>query len=234
MKIGEIIQRIQSIYSKGVQSDDSRLTARHIYNKMLTVRAKLIKQQANKKQKISQWNYQTLPCVELVKASAHECPCLPPIGCKILRTKHPIPKPITDLSKHLIQSVTSIDGSVVYSETSWVEKKYKNSNKYTANKPDYFIKDGYLYITHLKGAEVISIAGVFEDPIEVENFPSYCENDIGTYDDCNSPLEKEFPIDNDMIDTLIEITTRELPMLFSQNIEDLTNDSKDSNIKTAK
>ena len=53
MLIKEIVQRIQSLYSKGVQSDDSRLSDRHIYNKMITVRSKLISQQHNKKQKIS-------------------------------------------------------------------------------------------------------------------------------------------------------------------------------------
>jgi len=58
MTIKEIIQRVQSLYSKGVQSDDVRLEDRHIYNKMITVRSKLISQEAKKRQKINQWNYQ--------------------------------------------------------------------------------------------------------------------------------------------------------------------------------
>ena len=33
MKIGEIVTRVQSLYSKGVASDDSRLSNRLIYNK---------------------------------------------------------------------------------------------------------------------------------------------------------------------------------------------------------
>ena len=53
MTNGEIIQRIQSMYSKGVESDDSRLRPRHIYNKLLTTTAKLYQQQKNKKQKIN-------------------------------------------------------------------------------------------------------------------------------------------------------------------------------------
>ena len=98
MKIGEIVQRVQSLYSKGVHSDDSRLSARHIYNKLLTVRARLISQEAKKKQKISQWNYQTISCIELIKVPAHECPCLPPIGCDMLRSKYKLPKPLSGLS----------------------------------------------------------------------------------------------------------------------------------------
>lgn len=233
MTVAEIIQRVQSVYSKGVQSDDSRLTARHIYNKIVTVRAKLISQEAKKRQKINQWNYQTIPCVELEKAPIHECPCLPPVGCAILKTKLPLPKPITDLNHHLLQSVTSLDGMTIYSEIGWTEKKYKASNRYTANKPDYFIRNDYLYITHRSGPKIITVTGLFEDPLEAENYPSFCDEDCNEKErdcteNCGSPLDKEFPIDNDMIDTLVEMTFNELIILFGQNVEDLTNDSKDS------
>ena len=237
MIVKEIIQRIQSLYSKGVESDDSRLTSRHIYNKMITVRNKLISQKARKKQKISQWSYQTLPCVKLEKVPKHDCPCLPPIGCDILKTKFPLPKPIVDLNNHLIQSVTSIDGSIIYSEIGWIEKKYKAFNKYTSLKPDYFIKNNYLYITHKRGPKIISITGLFEDPIEVENYPSYCSElteECDNCNDCKSPLDIFFPIDNDLIDDLIKICTEELIILFSKNIEDLTNDSKDNLIQQSK
>ena len=41
MLVKELVQRIQSLYSKGVQSDDTRLSSPHIYNKLITVRSKL-------------------------------------------------------------------------------------------------------------------------------------------------------------------------------------------------
>lgn len=226
MKYNKIIQRIQSLYSKGVQSDDVTLTDRHICNKMITVRSKLISQEAKKKQKINQWNYQILNCVEMIKASIHECPCVPPIGCEILRSKYKIPKPLTNLNTHLIQSVTSLDGDVIFSEIGWIEKKYKSGNKYTAFKPDYFIKDGYLYITVKSKIRVITIVGLFDDPLEVDKFPSYCPCEDCT--DCTSPLDKEFPMDNDMIDTLIDMCKIELIEQFSQMTNDLTNNSSDN------
>lgn len=228
MKTNEIIQRIQSLYSKGVESDDSRLTPRHIYNKMLTVRSKLISQEARKKQRISQWNYQTIPCIEMIKAPVHECPCLPPIGCEIYRTKEQLPEPLTDLNQHLIQSVTTIDGRTVFSEIGWIEKKYKSANKYTGNKPDYFIRNKYLYITQKKGASIIAVTGLFEDPWEAETYPSYCENDCTDCENCDSPLDMEFPIDDDMVDTLVEMSFNELIVLFSQGVEDVTNNSRDT------
>jgi hypothetical protein len=231
MTVGEIIQRIQFLYSKGVQSNDSRLTPRHIYNKMLSVRSKLISQEAKKKQRISQWNYQTIPCIELEIAPIHECPCLPPIGCKILKTKYPLPQPLTNLNNHLIQSVTSLDGNIVYSEIGWTEKKYKASNKYTADKPDYFIRNNYLYITHKNGPKIITVTGLFDDPLEAENYPSFCPDEDckgENCNDCGSPLDKDFPIDNDLVDTLIEICINELVILFSKNVEDLTNNTQDN------
>jgi len=150
MKTKEIIQRIQSLYSKGVKSDDSRLSSRHIYNKALTTRAFLIEQKLDKRQPISQSVYQTLDCVELIPALPYECPCLPEVGCKILRTKYQIPQLLTGLLEGAaIQSVNSVEGSLTFNRTTFEDKKYKKGNKYTASKPDYYIRNDYLY--HLQG-----------------------------------------------------------------------------------
>ena len=228
MLISEVIQRIQSLYSKGVESDDSRLVPRRIYNKALTVRSKLISQQAKKKQKISQWDYQTIPCVKLIEAPIHECPCVPPIGCSIYRSEEPLPNPMSDLNRHLIQSVSSLDGKIFFGEIMWSEVKYKYANRYTANKPDYFIKNNYLYITHKKNVPVVvSVTGLWEDPVSVYNFASLCDNAF-TEDSCVSPLDMEFPMSSDMIDTLIEMAVQELIMVFGRVPEDLTNNGKDS------
>ena len=229
MTIGEIIQRVESLYSKGAPSDDARLSQRHIYNKLLSVRGKLIFQKSNKNQKISIWNYQTLPCIELVKAPLHECPCLPPSGCQILRSKHPLPKPLLNLSTHLIDNVTSLDGAIIYSETDWEGYKYKKGNKYTKKKLDYFVRNGYIYITHKDGPKIISLTGLFEDPIEADKFPSYCDKeDCKDCQDCDSILDKEFPVDGDLIDLLVEFTVAELVNVFGQLRQDTDNDSKDN------
>lgn len=230
MLIKEIIQRVQSLYSKGVQSDDTRLSSRHIYSKLKSSRAKLIKQKLDKNQITSSWNTQVLPCVELEIAPAHECPCLPPIGCSILKSKHPLPKPVNSRNKELIEYVTSLDGSIIYSKTSWDEKKYKKGNKYTSEKPDYYIRNGYLYLTHKSGPRVVTVGGVFEDPVEAISYSSYCTD----VDDCVNPLETDFPIDEDQVDTLVEMASKELVALFSQMKEDLTNDSKDSVVESGK
>ena len=109
MLIAEIIERIQSLYSRGVSSDESRLSDRHVYNKALSVRMQLLAQQIKKKQRISDWNYTVLPCVELIKVPSHECSCLGDLGCDVYRTKFKIPRVMTDANRHYIEFVMSVD-----------------------------------------------------------------------------------------------------------------------------
>jgi len=232
MLVEDIVQRIQSLYSRGVQSDDSRLTARHIYNKMVTLRSKLLTQEAKQKQKINDWNYYPLPCVELISAPKHECPCLPPIGCSILKSKHKLPKPMTNLFKHLIRSVTDLNGEIVYDPTEWGKLKYKKGNKYTKGSPEYWIRNGYLYTIYRSGPKVLTIEMLAEDPMEAFLFPSYCGDP--EEDTCVDPMKMVFPLDNDMVDTLVELAVKELVLLFKQNKEDLTNTTTDADATESK
>lgn len=71
MLIKEVIQRIQALYSKGVKSDDSRLSSRHIYSKLKSTRGRLLYEKVNKRQFIASINYQVLACVELEIGRAH-------------------------------------------------------------------------------------------------------------------------------------------------------------------
>lgn len=228
MKIGEIVQRIQSLYSKGVESDDARLMQRHIYNKLLTTRARLISEQAKKKQRISQWNYQVIPCIELVKVSAQECPCLPPIGCDMMRSKYKLPKPLSGLSGSLIQTVTTLDRGQKLNEVSMNAVRSLAGNKYSSKNINYFIEQGYLYITTPSKIQFVRLVGLFEDPIAAKTFENYCKENCTDCVDCIDYQEEEFPIDNDTIDVLIELTVQELIVLFGQSQQDNTNDSNDN------
>lgn len=233
--IRELIERVQSGYSRGVPSDDSRLAKRHVYSMALSARSTLLTQKANKRQPFSQWSYQTLGCVELVKALPYECPCLPAVGCEILRTKEPLPKPLNSIIQGLmIQSVSSVDGSVQYSETTWENKKYKKGNKYTSRKPDYYIRDNYLYITTSKGPKAIAITAVFNDPMEADNYPSICNEDCKDCTDCSSPLDKNFPLEEDLTRVVIKMVVEELTDLFLRQKEDVANNTRDSLRQEAK
>lgn len=231
MKIKEIIQRVQSLYSKGVQSDDTRLSNRHIYNVLMSVRSTLITQQINKKQGISAWNYQTLPCVELIKVPSHECPCVPDIGCEIVRSKYKLPAPLNGLNGHIIHSVTSIDRKVKFDEIKLNSINYQKGNKYTSSKVNYFIHQGYLYLSTPSKIEVVSVTALFEDPIIASKFIGYCDN---SNSDCVDYLEQEFPLDKDLETVTIQMVSEELIQLFTQMVEDTTNNTRDSHIQQSK
>jgi hypothetical protein len=230
MTVGEAIQRIVSLYSKGVHSDDKRLSSRHIYNKLKTVRSRLLYEKINKKQFISSINYNVMPCIEMIKAEIHECPCIPPLGCCIWKSKYPLPAPISGINGHIIRSVTSLDGNIVFSEITWQDKKYKQYDKYTAMKPDFFISNEHLYITAKNETIVVRAEILLEDPLEGENFIGYCP----TINNCLANYDKEFHLDNSMFDPLIELTVQELISIFNQNQEDSTNNTKDSPEQTTK
>lgn len=228
MKVIEIIQRIQSLYSKGVQSDDSRLSSRHIYNKLITVRARLVSQEAKKKQKTSRWNYQAIECIELIEVPEHNCPCIPIPGCTILRSKYKLPKPLQGLDSNLIESVTTIDRQTKINELNLSSFKYQKGNKYTKASLSYFIDDEYLYIATPTPIRMVRLVGLFDDPIKAKEFEGYCKSDCKDCEkDCIDYTEVEFPIDADMIDTLIELSIKELVEIFSKGVQDTNNNSSE-------
>ena len=226
MQVGEIIQRIQALYSKGVNSVDTRLSSRHIYNKILSVRARLISQEYKKKQRVSQWNYQSIACMELIKVPSHDCPCVPPMGCDILRTKYPLPEPISGLHEDLIQMVSSIDRQIKMDRVTLNAVRSLRGNKYSSNKVSFFIHNKYLYLTTSTKIRYISVVGLFEDPMKVREIANFCDNCIDCVD-CIDYESEEFPIDTDMIDALIELCANELIVMFLQAKEDKRSNSKD-------
>lgn len=225
MLVSEVIQSIQSLYSRGVQSQDSRLMSRQIWNKLLRVRAKLLVQQSNKNQPISQWTYQTIPCIELIPAAPYECPCAPSSGCMLLRSKYPFPEPLISLKGELIQSVSSLDGNIIIDPITFATNKYSEGNKFTSKKPQRLLYNKYLFVTIIKVLKVIQVTQICENPEDAWNYPSLCDTDCEEC--CKSPLDRVFPLDNDTIDTAIQMTANELISIFTQMREDKINNSSD-------
>ena len=224
MKLGEALQMTQSLYSKGAQSQDSRLRPRHIYNQLLKSRATLSVQKFNKGQKFSQWDYLTISCLELVPAEKHECPCLPPTGCVVLKSKYPLPKFITGIDKDIIQSISSIDGSLILDQIDFATNKYLKGNKYTSKKPHYYIYNDYLFVTVTKALKIVQVTALFEDPIAVWTYPSLCD----CADCCLDIYEKEFPLADNMMDTAADMAAQKLLAIFVQMREDKNNDASDN------
>ena len=239
MKIGEIIQRVQSLYQKGVESDDSRLSNKHIYNKLISSRAYLISQIFKKRFNVSEMNYQRLKCIELITVDAHECNCLPSTFKKILRSKYKIPK-IVDNGSGLAIRLVADNNNKVISKTDSSSLSRITYNKFTGIQPYYAIYNDYLYIINIKLLKVVNIEAIFEDPISVYRFTTYCsdKNDVDRdylctpTEECDNCLcqlntQYEFPVDTSLIDLMIQSSVAELIKLFYSVKEDKNNDTSD-------
>ena len=230
MKIKEILQRIHSAYSKGVQSDETRLTNRLIYNKLLTTRALLLSREVNKKRKLSSWNYITLPCVEIIEVPSNEyCPCIPEVGCKVYRSRYKLPRPITSLTSHMIRGVVNLDRTLKYAEMSVNQSMYSKGGKYTKNTSKFFINNEHIYIISKYPPMTVTIDLLPEDIVEAYNFKNYCSTDTGN--NCNDRiLDREFPIDGYLLEPLIQLTIDEIVSGFSRSLQDTTNNSQDNTV----
>jgi len=226
MKNREAIQRILSLYAIGVQSDDVGVTNRHAYSILKSNRSDLLNQKAKKNQVISTYSYQILPCVQMITASATECPNIEHTGAYVLKSKFPIPETLVSMDKHLIR-VTSLDGSTVYNTTSYKSKSY-NGGKYTKASPmAYLSPNGHLYITNTLALDAVTVIGVFKDPIAASTFPSFCTPNK----DCIAYLDYDFPVDADIERVLVQMSADELINNFKKGQRDFQNNSQDDTVK---
>lgn len=225
LKLGAAIDRVQSVYSRGVKATDSRVTSRHIYSALTSARGTLIQQQYDNNQKPGEWVYQVLPCVELIKAQIHECPCVPDEGCMVLRSKYKIPEVIGSASGSRIKSITSLDGDIRIDEVKFETSKFqKKGNRFTGNNPTAIIKGGYIFVTLRKHLKAITIIAPFADVVATRLFPSYC----GCTDcECLDYREIDYPIDTHKETALIQIANTELIYLLASMKEDKSNNGSD-------
>ena len=117
MLIRDIISRVKALYNRGVASDDSRLSNRHVYSKLRSARSLLIKREQENKKKTSPWNIQVIGCLQLEVTDPASCDCVVIKGCKLLKSKCKIPRAIQTKIGSGIGNVSSLDGGVIFSTT---------------------------------------------------------------------------------------------------------------------
>ena len=214
MTVGEVIERVQSLYSKGVESDDTRLSARHIYNKLLTVREQLAIEQFRDGLSWSEWDQQPLHQIPMRRFTAW--------GCNFMKSKDTLPKAITTGGDEGIM-ITSADGMMSYNRTTFEQFRNISGNKYTSKSPYYFIHDDYLYLMNSKMKSAFA-HGVWRNPVEVYRMD---KNYKGTpY--CGSNRDIPWFTPGDVTEITIRTSTEELVLQFSQMIEDVTNNTADT------
>ena len=222
MTYGEIVSQIKTIVNRGIWPDDDRLSGRYVIQTVLRKRARVLKQEQEKKKLEERFSIQRIHCMELIDADKHECECLPiKTTCKIKRTKKKVPTPIKDY----ISSVTSIDGEILYSPTTFQNYTQYSRLKPLVEKPRYYITNEYIYIINDDDKQYISVEGVFENPSEVAL--SSCDGELSS-GECYDALAQELSVAPDLVDSIVAMSIEEILTTMKYGQEDKINDAMSS------
>jgi hypothetical protein len=224
MLVKELVSHIINVLNHGPAADDSRISERQVYFILKYLRAKLIKQKADKYNYISPFNYQTLECLPLVQGTFSECECFDE-GCVILRSEWKIPNIIVNRNQLMLKGIFTQSGEEIYPATDQDIKRFKYSK--TKNKPGrytYEIKNNYLFVRGDDRLKVVKFTGILEDPLEA-NIPGACGDGIT---DCFNPETMNFPIDLELTEAICKMTYDEIFNVMMRIPIDNENDAKDN------
>jgi len=222
MLIKEIIQLIKEEYNKGVASDDSRLSNRFIYFKMLSVRNLLLKRKKNAKQQLSMQDVTDM-CLKMKEVDGIDC-CDFIGSCNINRSVKKIPKILSSLYGDMIVNVSGVNYKRKIFKIDISQLPYVNTFKYAKNTAKYFISDNYLYMIGKDLPEQVRLKAVLENPLDKIN----CDN-IDTEESCKSYLDLDFPIDGSDVHDIVTLTVKEIFETLKNSKEDKINNTSNEN-----
>lgn len=223
--IGELVLRVQNLYSRGAASDDSHLSNRLIYSKMKSARAFILDR--HERQMNVKNLYEYLDCVSLIEVSKYECECLDLYACEHLwRSEYELPKLFQFSYGHELNVFNIKIGTKKYTEIPYHRIRNSHARKYPTAVSYFFVKNNYLYFLDEDMPEVVTAQGVFEDEEEVLKFNGICNQ--SSQKQCESILEQEFKIETKFIEPMLELVIKELVLLFSQMPEDKTNETAET------
>lgn len=219
--IGDAISQIRTATRQFTA--DAKLTDRDIFSIMLKHSKWLIAQEADKLQ-ISEQESLFVPynCVDIIPVPVEDECCRYTSGCKIYRTKNPLPEMWQDSKGSIIRSVTTIEWSKDLTKTTlekWIKMSGDANFKY--NKEAYFfLRNGYMYFPNRKWKSVsILLYPIFD-------IPPYCgECDEVTY--CVSKAEENWRVPAKLEGRIIDAVEKELASLYMKVNPDESTDKNE-------
>lgn len=188
--LNELAFRILESVRPEIINDDS-IDIREIKHDICIQRALWIKNELYKNREVSASYIQDLGCVELEIADRGEC-CNISTGCKILRTKELLPKPIEQQYGEFITRVGPIDKLAInYNYIPYAMAAFSGNGRFNSDSVFAFYKDRRIYISSkekkIRGLKYINIQGVFYDPRDVSVFTT-CTGTSCYTDDMEFPI----------------------------------------------
>ncbi len=220
LTLRKLVADVRNIADSGENNYSFRISDEQFAFWIHEVRAMLISQAVAKRQDISDIWIQSIPCLELELVDSSDC-CIITTDCYILRTKVRLPSSIETSGDNFILRVTTPTGDII-SKSNPFEAKYNKYNKYTAKKPQWYLQDGYLYITSELLLEYINIFAIFENPEELVGY-STCGGSACFNWDSNYPCSLKMA--NDITNIIMQ--TKVMP--FLQMPHDTSNDALSQN-----
>ena len=203
-------------------SDDALYTEEHIMFLLGKYRTFLIKQRySDVKKQIPESNYQTI-CLDLIEVPAILGePCE---GGSYLRSKEKIPF-LMKIGNPRVYPIDYYQGEITY--VSRDRMRYVGYNKYLQNIIYASLgPDNYLYFKSFNPQflylEKVRMTGIFEDPKAASELQ--CPDESGNT--VCDVLDREFPIENALISSLIQLVVEELTKA-EYKPEDKENNSDD-------
>jgi hypothetical protein len=162
MLLSKIIQNLQELRSKFLQSDDNPLSDRQMLYLLNQYRAQLIRQDVEKGRPLSPYLQQEV----IVDLERIDTSITANIGDNILASKVDIPKPVEGYTQDYFTFVGSPDMVERYTELNLSSINSVNSTKYATKIPRYFIRENKLFVKYPLTCTTskVLVKGVFEEP----------------------------------------------------------------------
>jgi hypothetical protein len=226
MKISKMIYDVRTAIRDTV--DDSRFSDRYIIYLYNLKRSKYLRNDANNLQRLVDTSILQKFCMEMEEVSVDECSLEYDCGT-IMRTKGIIPIP---LELHLKSAITEVKPSVKITKPfNFVNKERAVWSQYSPfgdSIYSFLDVDNYIYLISksetVKLIDCITVTGIFEDPLELQNYKNCCNcNDVKP---CFDEDTTEYPLQAHHIDNIRNEIIQSL--IGSLNVpEDKINDSND-------
>lgn len=218
--LNEDIYHIKEVLSHGIASDDTRLSDRHIYHVLKYLRAKKIKEKAERNTLLSPFLYQAVDCFPIEIAQPHDCGCID-TGCRVLKSTYNLPRYFTIRNRDLFEVRTMFGDKIDYIPiTKAKNRKYR---RVQGNGMYWYVHNKKLVVVDPHNAlERVSIEGIFQDPLELAQINS-CGEDAVCYD----PYTTDFPMDESLRADVYALSYQELYKIMMQIPADTSNNAVD-------
>jgi hypothetical protein len=170
MKIGIILSDFRQLIKE--VSNDSNLTDSFLWSLVVKARARILTNDIKSKQFISPWATHRF-CIKLEKTKAHDCNCVP-VGCEVLKSEHPVPRPLVGRYRDAVQ-VKTLGGTLLgYSEDYELKSNmYDAIKKYTIR---WNVHNQHIYLYNTVQMDTIQLEGVWENVLDWHNI-QHCTED---------------------------------------------------------